>query len=135
MGTIESSPSCHRRPESSTFHRGAFRAHLDEKDASDEEREYEKTIRLRIPYRTSLASFTRLKGARDSPKEASGFSSLTVARWSWEKNMYAERGRLGALGSFFALVGFSPLSALLARGLVSLGIYERERREREASVG
>lgn len=47
---------------------------------------------------------------------------MTVARWSWEKNMYAERGRLGALGSFFALVPFSALSALAARGLASLGI-------------
>lgn len=30
-----------------------------------------------------------------------GFSDLTVSRMSWQKNMYADRPRLGALGSFF----------------------------------
>lgn len=34
------------------------------------------------------------------PKLASGFSSLTLGRCSWEKNMYAERPRLGPDLSF-----------------------------------
>jgi hypothetical protein len=37
---------------------------------------------------------------KDEPKLASGFSALILSRQSWLKNMYAERARLGALGSF-----------------------------------
>jgi len=48
------------------------------------------------------------------PKPASGFSTLILSRQSWLKNMYAERARLGALGSFLPLrEGFSAFSAAL----------------------
>lgn len=39
------------------------------------------------------------------PKPASGFSVLILSLQSWLKNMYADRARLGALGSFLALRG------------------------------
>lgn len=46
------------------------------------------------------------------PKPASGFSVLILSRQSWLKNIYAERARLGAFGSFLALrAGFSAFSA------------------------
>lgn len=38
-------------------------------------------------------------GALSLPKLIPGFSSRTLSRWSLAKNMYAERPRLGALGS------------------------------------
>ena len=53
---------------------------------------------------------------KDQPKLASGFSCLILSRQSWLKNMYAERARLGALGSFLRApprVVFSGFSAAL----------------------
>ena len=45
---------------------------------------------------------------------------MILSRQSWLKNMYAERARLGALGSFLALRGvFSDLVAALRWGRVS----------------
>lgn len=48
------------------------------------------------------------------PKPASGFSALILSRQSWLKNMYADKGLLGLLGSF----SFFDLEAA-ARGAFS----------------
>lgn len=49
-----------------------------------------------------MLELANLKGGvlgRSIPKLMPGFSSLTLSRFSLAKNMYAERPRLGALGS------------------------------------
>ena len=58
----------------------------------------------------------------DSPKPASGFSVLIRSRQSWLKNMYADRARFGALGSFLDLArgAFSAFSAALRCREVSI---------------
>ena len=48
------------------------------------------------------------------PKPASGFSALILSRQSWEKNIYAERARFGALGSFPPFLPFGAFSAFSA---------------------
>ena len=69
--------------------------------------------------RTCLSKQKERKEADHSPNPASGFSVLILSRQSWLKNMYAERARFGALGSFFVplpllrVVAFSAFSAAL----------------------
>jgi hypothetical protein len=70
----------------STWHRGAFQFHLQ---------------------RRKLSKTCKYRSNRHIPKPAPGFSALTRSRQSWLKNMYAERGRLGAFLSL-ALVLRSP---------------------------